>query len=101
MTDNRIFSELLTDPSAYDALEVHGVRNWYPPDAEEGTCCEIDDTDPEFFSVYAHLRAGGCECVGDFDLMGWAVIEAHKLGAAHGWPTRNYVTDGKYWSVRG
>ncbi|NNM52102.1 MAG: hypothetical protein HKM02_07740 [Pseudomonadales bacterium] len=50
----------------YDALEIHGVRNLYLPGDSRGTCCEVDEDNPQFFSVYVHAKAGGIECVGDF-----------------------------------
>lgn len=41
------------------------------PDDPNGTACEIDDENPDFFSVYAHIKDdgtypefSGVECVG-------------------------------------
>lgn len=49
----------------FDAVEIHGVRQF--PDASNptGTCCEVDDDDPEFFSVYLHCVDGGVVCCAD------------------------------------
>ncbi|HJV75091.1 MAG TPA: hypothetical protein VJ654_12775 [Noviherbaspirillum sp.] len=52
--------------AAYDALELHGVRDLNDPGHPDGTQCEVDDQNPQFYSVYAHLRDGGVDCVGDF-----------------------------------
>lgn len=52
--------------SHYDTLEIQGGRNLNEPDSPDGTCCEIDNINPEFFSVYARLKVGGIESVGDF-----------------------------------
>jgi hypothetical protein len=49
----------------YDAFEVHGVRD-FASGTDEGTGYEIDNLTPTSFSVYAHLKDGGLDCVGDF-----------------------------------
>jgi len=50
----------------YDGIEIHGVRDLNEPNDPEGTCCEVDDEDPQFWSVYVHLKSGGVDCIGDF-----------------------------------
>jgi hypothetical protein len=51
----------------YDAIEVHGVRNLKEDGDPEGSCCEIDDEHPQFWSAYLRLKEDGeLECVGDF-----------------------------------
>ena len=52
-------------PANFDAIEVHGVRDCYT--AQQITVCEVDDDNPQFFSVYGHLREGGVDCLEDFE----------------------------------
>ena len=68
------------DPSRFDAIEIHGVR-----DLGDGTC-EQDDDDPDFYSVYLHLKEGGITCVGDHSLVEDARSYARKLSAKYAWP---------------
>jgi hypothetical protein len=79
-------------PERYDALEIHGVRdfaNGFGIDAE--TCCEVDDVHPQFFSVYLHLKDdGGIECAGDFGSYSDAQQYAQELSQQYRWP----ITDG-------
>lgn len=49
----------------YDALEIHGVRDLNAGNIDAGTQFEVDYENPEMHSVYAHLKAGELECVGD------------------------------------
>ncbi len=89
-TDNRLMWEII-DPIAYDAVEVHGVRDTGPlPDGS--TCCEVDDDQPQFFSVYGHLREGGVECIGDFDTKELDRAAAMELNAKFGLTIWDYTT---------
>ena len=54
------------DPTRYDAIEVHGVRNLNDDDDPDGTHYVIDDEDPILYSIYLHCIEGGIECAGDF-----------------------------------
>jgi len=51
----------------YDAVEVAGCIEAYG-------CVERveDDSEPHFWSVYLHLKEGGCECVADCNTRGQA-----------------------------
>lgn len=60
---------------------------------DEGTCYEIDNLTPTSFSVYAHLKDGGLDCVGDFSKYEDAVQYGADLNAEYGWPLRNHVLD--------
>lgn len=75
----------------YDALEIQGVRDINLPGDPEGSCCEIDNENPQVFSVYAHLKEGGIECVGDFATHILAEIYAKDLATKYDWPIHNYV----------
>lgn len=76
----------------YDAVEVHGVRD-FASGTDEGTGYEIDNLTPTSFSVYAHLKDGGLDCVGDFGKYEDAVQYGADLNAEYGWPVRNHVLD--------
>lgn len=82
-------------PDRFDAFEIHGVRDQHAPGEPLGTCCEIDDENPQFFSVYVHLKpsatSGGVECVGDFETHLLAERYAKELGDKYGWPVHDYV----------
>jgi len=65
----------------YISIEVHGVRDVSDPVTREtrGTEVEVDDLNPEFYSVYLResVEAGGCVyCIGDFRTL----IEANTAG---------------------
>jgi hypothetical protein len=79
-------------PEGYDALEIHGVRDFHEPNDPAGTCCEVDDVNPQFFSVYVHLKMGGIECVGDFGTPLLAMEYARSLAEQYGWPVLDYVS---------
>lgn len=74
----------------YDALEVHGVRDQNAPGDLDGTNFEIDDKNPQSFSVYAHLIEGGVDCVGDFSEHEAAAGYAAELSKAHGWAVTDH-----------
>lgn len=75
--------DIVNNPADYDSLEVHGVSE--EEDGYGGTACEIDDENPEFFSVYAHLKQGGVECIGDFRTTEDAIAYAKEIAALHGY----------------
>lgn len=76
----------------YDALEIQGVRDHNLPGDPEGSCCEVDNENPQFFSVYAHLREGGVECVGDFATHILAETYAKELATKYNWPIHDYAS---------
>jgi hypothetical protein len=76
----------------YDAVEVHGVRN-YADGSDDATCYEIDNLTPASFSVYVHMKDGGLDCVGDFGRYGDAVKYGAEVSAMYGWPVRNFVLE--------
>lgn len=69
----------------YDALEIHGVRDLNEPGDVNGTCCEVDDENPQFYATYAHLKMGGIVCVGDFGTNLLAEQYARELAETYGW----------------
>lgn len=75
----------------YDALEIHGVRNRYAENDPRGTNFEIDEANPEMYSVYAHLKEGGVDAVGDFGRYERAKQYASRLSADYAWPIHDSV----------
>lgn len=75
----------------YDAIEIHGVRDHNSPGDPNGTCCEVDNENPQFFSVYVHLKEGGIECVGDFSTHDLAVLYANELAEKYHWPVNDFA----------
>ncbi|MBR8085590.1 hypothetical protein KDX23_22910 [Burkholderia vietnamiensis] len=78
-------------PERFDALEIQGVREFVDPSNSNASFCEVDNESPQFFSVYAHFRTGGVECVGDHGTHALAAAYANALSEAHGWPIYDYV----------
>lgn len=74
----------------YDTVEVHGVRN-HATGIDNGTCYEVDNIAPTSFSVYARLKDGGLDCVGDFSNSEDAVHYGTEVGGMYGWPVHDYV----------
>jgi len=92
---------IIHDPKDYDALEIHGVREMMREamgdryNAEKhGTMCEVDDENPEFYSVYVHLAEGGVECIGDFETAEDARTYAiTQIGPQYGWHVHDYTVN--------
>ena len=80
-----------TTQEEFDALEVHGVRNVRTPAGENVGIREVDDVNPELFSVYVHFRAGGVECVGDHGTLHLALKYARELANRFGCPIHNFA----------
>ncbi|ABO59898.1 hypothetical protein LA345_39815 (plasmid) [Burkholderia vietnamiensis] len=81
----------------FDALEIQGVREDHQPGNPWGSCIEVNNEDPQVYSVYAHQihngEFGGVECIGDFAQHAAAVTFAAELRAAYGWPVHDYVPE--------
>lgn len=73
------------DSERYDALEIHGVRRI---ENEPEGLCEVDDENPDFYSVYVHLKTGGVDSVGDFQLLPDAEGYAEELAKRYGWAVK-------------
>lgn len=81
---------IIQDPALYDAIEIQGVRNLNDANDEE-TMFEVDNENPEQFSVYAHLVEGGVECVGDFGTHELASAYAIQIAKTYQYPIYNYT----------
>lgn len=79
------------NPSAYDAIEVHGVRNINDPNDSDETHYEIDDENPELYSVYLHCINSGTECVGDFSTHENALAYAKELSSMYSWEVSDFA----------
>lgn len=81
------------NPSAYDAVEVHGVRNINDPNDSEEAHYEIVDLgdEPELYSVYLHCVDGGIECVGDFSEYENALAYANELSSMYSWKIMDFA----------
>lgn len=77
----------------YDAFEIHGVRDLLAGTGASDTHYEIDNVNPQSFSVYAHLIEGGVEAVGDFSAYQLAADYAGELAEQHGMPMFDFVPD--------
>lgn len=75
----------------YEGIEVHGVRNLLDGLSSDETQFEIDDRNPQSFSVYVKLKIGGVDCVADCSEFEDAVEYARQLGKQYGWPVRDFV----------
>lgn len=75
----------------YDAFEVQGVRDHLAGTGASDTQFEVDNANPQQFSVYAHYIEGGADAVGDFGSYDLAMQYARELSRKYGWPVRDYV----------
>jgi hypothetical protein len=83
---------IITNPADFDALEIQGVRDVAGEQGiTEGTCYEVDNENPEFFSGCAHLVDGGVECIGDFTLLADAQGYAGVIASQYGWNVVDYT----------
>lgn len=82
------------NPDQYSDIEVHGVVDIHKGrDDVEGTHFCIDDDDPELFSVYLRLKAGGVDCVGDFSEYLSAIEYANELRSLYGWSVSSFTNE--------
>lgn len=91
--DRYVDSIVSGNRSLYDALEIHGVRNCEAAHIDNGTHYEIDNVNPTSFSVYAHIKGGGVDCVGDFSRYADAAQYGVELSGEYAWPIRNFVLE--------
>jgi hypothetical protein len=77
----------------YDAFEVHGVRDLLAGTGASETHYEVDNINPQSFSVYAHQAEGGVDAVGDFSSYRLAAAYANELSKQYNLPIFDYVPD--------
>lgn len=77
-------------PGRFDAVEIQGVRQ-FPDTADPArTCCEVDNDNPSFFSVYLHFVDGGVICCADLPTHQEALDCAGASARRYGWPAYDY-----------
>ncbi|WP_147364322.1 hypothetical protein [Burkholderia pseudomallei] len=87
----RYANKLIRDePSRFDAIEVHGVRQFTDAINPARSYCEIDHDHPDFFSVYLHCVCGGVMCCADLPTRRNALRYARAIAHRYGWPVYDY-----------
>ncbi|WP_175908140.1 hypothetical protein [Burkholderia seminalis] len=76
-------------PGQFDAVEIHGVRQFTDASNPAQTCCEVDDDNPSYFSVYLHCVDGGVACCADLPTHRKALRYAKAIARRYGWPVYN------------
>lgn len=94
--NDRYFEEVVGDKvDLFDGIEIQGVREHHHPDDVNDTFIETDNEDPQFYSVYVHLKptptSGGTACVGDFETYAAAAAYANELSKKHAWPVYDFA----------
>lgn len=77
----------------YDAIEVQGVRDLLAGTGVSDTQFEVDNVDPQSFSVYVHIKDDGADAVGDFSTYQLAANYARELSAQYGLRVFDYVPE--------
>ncbi|CAG9257994.1 conserved hypothetical protein [Burkholderia diffusa] len=77
-------------PGRFDAVEIHGVRQFPDPADPTQSFCEVDDDNPSFFSVYLHCIEGGVTCCADLPTHRRALRYARAVARRYRWPLYNY-----------
>ncbi|AZG12117.1 MULTISPECIES: hypothetical protein [Cupriavidus] len=83
-------------PERFNSVEIQGVRNEHSPRDAGGGIVELDNVDPQFYSVYLHYKPEeecGSDCVGDFATYEGAVEYANELAEENGWAILDLVTE--------
>lgn len=92
IADDRFDQEIIAgDPSRYDAIEIHPVRDFLSGQVDQGTCVEVDYVSPNFISTYLHCKQGGVECIGDHPSYALAIAYAQEMFAKYDWPINDFV----------
>lgn len=75
----------------YEAIEIHGVRDMLAGSSADGTAFEIDNENPQLFSVYVRAAEGGVDAVGDHSTYALAADYARELSAKYQWVVNDFV----------
>lgn len=77
------------DYTSYEALCIHGVIDLNADEDTDETNCKIDDTNPQFYSIYGKLKGlDEVECLGDFQDFSLATYWELTLSQLHSLPIR-------------
>lgn len=83
---DRYADDIITNRHAdYKVIEINGVCDRNGPSLEDGTCCEVDNVHPQFFSVFARTNDGDSDCVADCEHYSQALQYAQELSDRFGW----------------
>ncbi len=80
--------EVLSDITEVRSIEVHGVVEFGGTDGR--LCCEVNDAEPETYSVYARLFDGSVTCIGDYPNPGEANEYAEDFGRRYKLPVEYF-----------
>lgn len=78
------------DWAEFDALELGGCCTEQMGEDEECVNGGYSRDEAEFFTVYGHLREGGCEAITDVTAYDYAVTILDHLGTVSGLPVTVY-----------
>lgn len=96
------YTELLGCPmSQYVDIEIHGVVDINSGDIEsDETQCQVDDENPQFFSVYVRHKDGCSEVIADAGLNKLYDLRefAQRLAEQNQWRYKDYTLGRSYWS---
>lgn len=91
-TEERYAKAVISDPSLFDAIELHCTNEFFDSDGLKYEESDCDRITPSSFSVFAHSTNGGVECCGDFTLRSGALDYANELAKAYQWPMFDYTS---------
>jgi hypothetical protein len=92
--NERYADDVIGDGSAeVDSLELHGVRHLESTSSTEQHTAQVDDNNPQFYSVYTRMKSGEVSCIGDFSLYGDAKDYAEDIGIQFQWPLRDFCCE--------
>lgn len=82
----------LSNPADYEQINIHGCRDLTAEQSNEDGRIPVvvDDTNPQFFSVYARHRDRTCLCLTDHPTLADAVRVAAALQGAYSLPVVNH-----------
>lgn len=81
--------EVMANPAEALLIEVHGVIQIVDP-AQKHARYEVNDEQPEFFSVYARLFDRSSTCIADFPNLTEADAYADEIGRFYKLPVELY-----------
>lgn len=73
------------NPADYDGVEVQPCRSFTEDNGTDTYVEPCEPADAEFWSAYVHCKAGGVECIGDFDTEDAAAEYARKVAKEQGY----------------
>jgi hypothetical protein len=95
------YPELLGYPiNQYVDIEIHGVVDIHNDGQADEIECQLDDENPQFFSVYVRHKDGCSEAIADAGLSKLYVLRefAQRLADQNQWSYKDYTLGQAYWS---